>query len=83
MNLRVISEAEIIEALENGKIEEQEEGKYEVEYKRVRIAFSYSKKAVVIITVIPSRAFSKELRKYVKKHKVSYRKAAKILKGVA
>lgn len=85
MNLRVISEEEIIEALENGDVREQEEDKYEVEYGRVRIAFNYDfeEKVVTVITVIPSRAFSKEVKKYARKNKVSHRIATKILKGVA
>jgi len=82
---RFVLEAEILEALKFGEFNEQEPGKYEVEYRRVRVVFNYcpNQKMLTVVTAIPSKAFTREVRRYCKSNNISVRRATKILKGVA
>lgn len=82
---RIVSEDEIIEALSNGTAEQNKEDPvtFVISHGKVRIIFAQSTGCIRIITVMESRSFKKELRKYVKSHKISYRKATKELKNVA
>lgn len=84
MRERAISEDEIIEALINGIAVRDKENPlaFVIDYGKVRIVFRHSGEHVIVITTMPSRAFRKQLRKYVKMHKISYRQATKRLKNV-
>jgi mRNA-degrading endonuclease RelE of RelBE toxin-antitoxin system len=85
MSFRIISEQEVVEAMEKGNFEHQEDDKYQVVYGRVRVVFAvnHEEETVTVVTAIHSKSFTKEIRRYVKKNKVSHTKATKHLKGVA
>lgn len=82
---RIISEAEIVEALSYGAAEQNKEvlDTFVIDYGKVRIIFTQIGSCIRIVTVMESRTFKKQLKKYVKTHKISYRKATKELKNVA
>lgn len=86
MHLRVISEAEVRNALEFGTITEvQEDGNIVICHDRVRIVFALSeaRDQITIITVIHAKTFQKEVNRLAKQSNISARQAAKQLKGVA
>ncbi|WP_078598568.1 DUF4258 domain-containing protein [Evansella clarkii] len=84
MNLRVISETEIKNALEHGRvIKTQEDGRIVVHHNRVRVVFAIHQQHVTIVTVMPDKAFEKHVRHLAKKENLSMKQATKKLKNIA
>jgi Domain of unknown function (DUF4258) len=84
MSLRVISEQEVVEALEKGSFKKQSNGSYMVVYGKVSIVFvvNHEEGTVTVVTVMHEKSFQKTVRRYVRKNNTSYREATKQLKGV-
>lgn len=84
MNLRVISETEIKNALEHGGvIKTQEDGCIVVHHNRVRVVFAINQQQVTIVTVMPDKAFEKQVKRLAKKEKLTMKQATKKLKDIA
>jgi Domain of unknown function (DUF4258) len=85
MALRLISHKEIVESLKNGDWKKDKEDKIIAEYGKVKVVFHVNQEegVLTVITVIPSKKFSQQIRRYVRNHKVSYRVATKTLKNIA
>jgi hypothetical protein len=86
-SLRFISHEEVVECLKNGICfkSKQDVTAITCEYEKTKIVFriDMEQDILVVITVIPSNKFDKEIKKLAKKNKISARQAIKILKGVA
>jgi hypothetical protein len=85
--LRFINHEEVINSLKNGTCfhSEQEKGVYTCIHEKNKIVFRVDMKQdiLVVITVMPSPEFNKELKRYARKNNISITKATKKLRGVA